>query len=64
MIVVIPLSGKFKKPREYVVFGLFAVFVFASLFFLVDVNNPFAGTVAIQPSAFNILFTGTFKNVP
>lgn len=28
-----------------------------------DLNNPFAGTVAIRPTAFDILFTGTFVHV-
>jgi hypothetical protein len=63
ILLIIPYIGSLKRPRDLFMYGVFATFLIASLFFIVDVNNPFAGTVAVHPTSFNILFTGTFVNV-
>jgi hypothetical protein len=62
ILLTIPYIGSLKRPRDLFMY-VFATFLVASLFFIVDVNNPFAGTVAVHPTSFNILFTGTFVNV-
>jgi hypothetical protein len=59
----IPYVGTLKGPRNLIFHGAFAAFTIATLLFVTDLNNPFAGTVAVQPTSFNILFRETFTNV-
>ncbi len=63
ILLAIPYTGRLNGPRNLSLYGVFAAFLIATMFFIVDVNNPFAGTVAVYPTSFNILFTGTFVHV-
>jgi hypothetical protein len=63
ILLAIPYSGLLKGPRKLVLYGTFAALLISALFLIVDLNNPFAGTVTVQPTAFTILFTGTFPHV-
>jgi len=62
ILLAIPYSGLLKGPRKLVLYGIFAALLVAALFLIVDLNNPFAGTVVVHPTSFNILFTGTFMH--
>jgi hypothetical protein len=46
-----------KQPRDILAYGVIAAFLIASLFFIVDANNPLGGTVAAHPNSFKILRT-------
>jgi hypothetical protein len=50
----IPYAGALKGPRNPIFYGAFAASLIATLLFVTDLNNPFAGTVAVQPTSFNI----------
>ncbi|MGH3829324.1 MAG: hypothetical protein ACRDRS_02560 [Pseudonocardiaceae bacterium] len=63
ILVLIPLTGLLRGPRNLVFYGAFAAFLVATLFLVADLNNPFAGTVAVAPTPFNILFQETFVQV-
>ncbi len=63
ILLAIPYTGRLKGRRNLALYGVFAAFLIATMFFIVDVNNPFAGTVALHPTSFNILLTGTFVHV-
>lgn len=63
ILLSIPLIGLMKGPRNLFLYGTFAVFLIAALFLIADVNNPFAGTVAVDPTSFDVLFTDTFAHV-
>jgi hypothetical protein len=59
----IPYAGALNGPRNLIFYSAFAAFLIATLLFVTDLNNPFAGTVAVQPTSFNILFRETFTHV-
>jgi hypothetical protein len=63
ILSLIPLSGLLRGPRELIFYGAFAAFLIATLFLVTDMNNPFAGTVSVRPTPFNILFHETFVYV-
>lgn len=63
MLIGIPLSGSVHKTRDLVLYGLFCALTIATLAFVVDLNNPFKGTVQVGPDAFTNLMSTTFKNV-
>lgn len=63
ILLAIPYTGLLKGSRNLLLYGVFAAFLIATLFFMVDVNNPFAGTVAVHPTSFDILLNGTFVHV-
>ena len=62
ILLAIPYIGLLKGRRNLLLYGVFAAFLIAKMFFIVDVN-PFAGTVAVHLTSFDILFTGTFGHV-
>jgi hypothetical protein len=47
ILVSIPFIEPLKDARSFVFYGAFSVFLIASIFFIIDLNNPFAGTVSI-----------------
>ncbi len=63
ILLAIPYIGLLEGRRNLLLYGVFAAFLIATMFFIVDVNNPFAGAVAVRPTSFDILFTGTFMHV-
>jgi hypothetical protein len=63
ILLAIPYSGLLKGLRRLLLYGVFGAFLIAALFLILDLNNPFAGTVAVHPTSFNILFNGTFVHV-
>jgi len=63
MLIGIPLSGSLHKTRDLVLYGLFCALTIATLGFVVDLNNPFHGTVQVGPDALINLIGSTFKNV-
>jgi hypothetical protein len=63
ILLAIPCSGSLKGARRILLYGVFGAFLIAALFLIVDLNNPFSGTVAVHPTSFNILFNGTFLHV-
>lgn len=63
ILLAIPYTGLLKGSRNLLLYGVFAAFLIATLFFMVDVNNPFAGTVTVHPTSFDILLNGTFVHV-
>ncbi|MBV9312633.1 MAG: DUF4239 domain-containing protein [Pseudonocardia sp.] len=63
ILLFIPLSGVLKGARDYIFYAVFATFLIATQFLVADMNNPFAGTVSVQPTAFDILFKETFVHV-
>ena len=63
VLIALPLAGAMKHARDLCLYGLFATLFVATLFFVNDLNNPFAGAVRIAPDDFNNLFTGLFVHV-
>ncbi len=45
ILLAIPYVGLLKGRHNLLSYGVFAAFLIATMFFIVDVNNPFAGTV-------------------
>jgi hypothetical protein len=63
ILLFIPYAGSLNGPRNLIFYGAFAAFLIATILFIKDLNNPFAGTVAVQPTSFDILFRETFTHV-
>lgn len=63
MLIGIPLTGSLRKTRDLALYGLFCALTIATLFFVVDLNNPFHGTVQVGPDALINLIGSTFKNI-
>jgi hypothetical protein len=59
----IPLIGLIKGPRNIFLHDTFNVFLTAALFLIADANNPFTGTVAVDPTSFDVFLTDTFAHV-
>lgn len=62
-LIGIPLTGSLRKLRDLVLYGLFCALTIATVFFVMDLNNPFRGTVQVGPDAFINVVNATFKNV-
>ena len=62
-LLSLPVAGELKHARDLALYGLFATLFIAALLFVNDLNNPFAGSVKINPVSFTNLFTSTYLHV-